>query len=42
MFTARGHWEITRCVGNFFKLSLLESSKSSSASFGVFDISSAT
>jgi hypothetical protein len=37
-----GHWEITGCVGSFFKLSPLERSKSSGASSGVFDISSAT
>jgi len=42
MCTAGGHWEITGCVGSFFKLSPLESSKSFGASSGVFDISSAT
>jgi hypothetical protein len=39
MCTVGGHWEITGCVGSFFKLSPLESSKSSGASSGVFDIS---
>jgi hypothetical protein len=42
MCAARGHWEIIGCVGNFIKLSPLESKKSSGASSGVFNISSAT
>jgi hypothetical protein len=32
------NWEITRCVGSFFKLSPLEGNKSSDVFFRVFDI----
>jgi hypothetical protein len=43
MHVVGGHWEITGCVGSFFKhsfkLSPLERNKSSGASSGVFDIS---
>jgi hypothetical protein len=42
MYTVGGHWEITRCVGRFFKLSPLESNKSYGASSRRFDIYSAT
>jgi hypothetical protein len=41
MCVVGGHWEITGCVGSFFKLSHLERNKYFDAFSGVFDILSA-